>query len=235
MTDMASLTRDENRELLTYLESFLTEERKQRFRNVIPFRTRHLTVALEDIYQEHNAGAIMRTCDCFGVQDVHVIEERYHSKITHNIAQGAEKWLTTYTYPPSEDESKNCIRQLKKSGYRIVATTPHAHESSLRDFDLATPAALFFGAEKTGISDALREEADELLCIPIYGFTESFNVSVATALILQSLTDRLHQREDITWQLSEEEQERILLKWTMQTVRSGEELAVRFLTERGIA
>ncbi len=225
--DLKSLTPVEKDLLQNHLNEFISEHKKERFSFVLNNRTRHFTVVLEDIYQERNAGAILRTADCYGIQDVHIIETKYQHKVTHSIAIGAEKWMTTHLYQPPEDIAV-CIDRLKKEGYRIVATTPHNRSQTIHDIPVDRKAAIVLGAEKNGISDEVMALADEFLTIPIYGFSESFNVSVANALILHELTNRM-KKEGVDWQLSEDEKKDLLLEWSLRSVKSGEMIARKFL------
>ena len=228
---MDSYTVEERNYLLEKLTPFLTEHKQQLFDKILNLRTRHFVVAAEDISHERNAGAMMRTCDCFGIQDFHLIENNHSKRATHFMAKGAEKWITKTVYDRDEESAIQCIHALKKKGYRIVATTPHAPENSLHDFDIRKKAAFFFGSEDPGISHLVEENADEFLTVPIYGFTESYNVSVATALILQQVTHKLHQSE-INWQLTETEKKDLLLEWTIKSIRRPDPLIRRFLDER---
>ncbi|MBL7473154.1 TrmH family RNA methyltransferase [Robertkochia sediminum] len=212
-----------SRELLQYLEGFITPERKQRFEEILKYRTRYFTVAIEDIFQVHNTSAVIRSCDIFGIQDAHVIEERYGKRLDKNIAMGAQKWVDVHRYETTDA----CIAKLREEGYRIVATTPHEPTCDLFDLDIETPSAFFFGTERDGLSETVLSQADERLRIPMYGFTESLNISVSAAIILQHITTRL-RASDIPWALSEEEQFDKRLDWTRKSVRSVDEILSRF-------
>jgi tRNA (guanosine-2'-O-)-methyltransferase len=219
------------KELITYLEGFVTERRKELFRKVLDLRTRYLTVVLEDLYQSHNASAVLRSCDCFGIQDVHIIENRNKYTVNPDIALGASKWLHLIKYNRSEENTAEAVRTLKERGYRIVVTVPGEDAVPLDRFDLrAGKAALFFGTELTGLSDTAIAMADERLVIPMYGFTESFNISVSAGIILSHLVPRLHKMEG--WQLSGEEKEKIYLDWLKTSIKSSEQI-IREWQERG--
>lgn len=223
--------------LIEYLADFLTPERNDLFDRVLDLRTRYLTVVLEDIYQPQNASAVLRSVDCFGVQDVHVIENRNSFTVDREVAMGASKWLNLHKYTENESNSLDAIKHLKNQGYRIVATTPHEGDTDLEAFDLTKgKTALFFGTELTGISDVVKEEADEFLKIPMYGFTESFNISVSAAIILHYLTLRMRNEETINWQLSEEEKAAIKLAWIRRSLKRSELLEKRYheLQKKGI-
>ena len=210
-------------QLLEHLLSFLTERRKNLFEEVISKRTRHFTVATEDVYQLHNTSAIMRSCDVFGVQDLHVIEEKVSKKIDREIAMGAQKWVNIDRH----HSTKECIDNLKENGYQIIATTPHNNSTELKDFDISKKSAFFFGKEKEGLSDIVLEAADGYLKIPMYGFTESLNISVSAAIILQTLITKLKD-SDVVWELSELEKNEIKLQWAKMSIKSSTEIIERF-------
>ena len=175
--------------LLEYLESYLTENRRERFNKVLPKRTKHFTVATEDVYQLHNTSAVMRSCDVFGIQEVHIVEEANSKRIDAEIAMGAQKWVDLYRY----HTTKSCIKDLKAKGYQIVATTPHAQDCDLIDFDITKKSCFFFGRETEGLSQQIIDNADCFLKIPMVGFTESLNISVSAAIILQNVTAQLRK------------------------------------------
>jgi tRNA (guanosine-2'-O-)-methyltransferase len=214
MTDLA---------LLNYLEGFLTERRKTLFDKVVSNRTRHFTVAIEDVYQMHNTSAVLRSCDVFGIQDCHVIEEVNTKKMDREIAMGAQKWVDLHRYTNVDQ----CISTLKSEGYQIIATTPHNDSSLLHDFDITKKSALFFGRETQGLSDEVIKQADGFLKIPMFGFTESLNISVSAAITLQSITSKLRASE-IAWQLSEADQNEIKMRWTKKMIKSLDQILERY-------
>ena len=185
--------------LLEYLESYLTENRIARFQEVLSQRTKYFTIATEDVYQLHNTSAVMRSCDIFGIQDLHVVEQHNLKRIDREIAMGAQKWVDLHRY----QSSKQCIETLKSKGYQIVATTPHENDLLLEDFDVTKKSCFFFGKEDMGLSEIVMQEADCYLKIPMVGFTESLNISVSAAIILQHVTTNLKKTE-IQWQLTDQ-------------------------------
>ena len=210
-------------ELLKHLQTFLTERRNNLFQKVLSERTRHFTIVTEDVYQLHNTSAVMRTCDVFGIQDLHVVEEKVSKRIDKEIAMGAQKWVSLKRYNSIND----CIKNLKNSGYQIIATTPHNNSTLLHDFDVSQKSAFFFGKESEGLSDTVMNAADGFLKIPMYGFTESLNISVSVAIILQSVVSKMKQSK-INWQLSEEEKFDIEMQWLKKTIKASEEIVQRF-------
>lgn len=165
----------------------------------------------------------MRTCDVFGIQDLHVVEEKVSKRIDKEIAMGAQKWVDFKRY----SSIKDCISNLKNSGYQIIATTPHDNSTMLHEFDVSKKSAFFFGKESDGLSDTVMNAADGFLKIPMYGFTESLNISVSAAIILQSVVSKLKQ-SNVSWQLSEEEKFEIEMKWLKKTIKASEEIIQRF-------
>jgi tRNA (guanosine-2'-O-)-methyltransferase len=208
---------------LHFLENILTENRKNKFLKVLENRTNHFTVVVEDIFQMHNASAVMRSCEVFGIQELNVIEQRYGKSIDKEIAMGAQKWVDINTF----DSISNGVETMKKKGYQIIATTPHENDCELDDFDISKPSALFFGTERDGLSEEILQCADGFLKIPMVGFTESLNISVSAAIIIQNLTNRL-RNSAIDWHLSEEE---ILLKrlaWAKNSIKDIKRIEERY-------
>ncbi|MHA7060111.1 TrmH family RNA methyltransferase [Aquimarina sp. M1] len=212
-----------DQKLLEYLESFLTSRRLGLYKKVIEQRTNHFTVAVEDVYQLHNTSAVIRSCDVFGIQNVHVIEEINAKRIDREIAMGAQKWVDINRYTTTAE----CINSIKSKGYQIVATTPHDDSVELKDFDINSPSAFFFGQEQEGLSDMVLESADIKLHIPMVGFTESLNISVSAAIILQQVTSLL-RRSGISWQLSEEEKLEKRLDWAKKVIKSHKKIIARY-------
>ena len=213
------------KELIEYLETFLTPRRQDLFKQVLDERTRFLTVAIEDVGHLHNTSAVMRSCDAFGVQDVHVIEELKGKRIDREIAMGAQKWTSVKRY----DSTKNALAKLKSEGYQIVATTPHHTAHKLEDFKLDKPTALFFGSEKDGLTETVIEAADEYIYIPTFGFTQSLNISLCAAILLQELTQRL-RNSSLDWKLKPEDIEEIKTLWLKRNLKDYDALVAQFKT-----
>ncbi|WP_374401852.1 TrmH family RNA methyltransferase [Flavobacterium sp.] len=212
-----------NQELLTYLEGFLTENRKEGFLRVLKNRTKHFTIAMEDVYQLHNTSAVMRSCEVFGVQELNVIEQKFGKRIDSEIAMGAQKWVDVNRF----NTVQSCIDAKRAQGYQIIATTPHNDSCMLHEFDITKPAAIFFGTEKNGLSEEVIEQADGFIKIPMVGYTESLNISVSAAIIIQDITTRLRQ-SNIYWQLTEEEVLEKRLDWTRKSIKDIEFIEKKF-------
>lgn len=211
---------------LNFLENILTENRKERFLEVLQFRTNHFTVAIEDVFQLHNTSAVMRSCEVFGIQELNVVEEKYGKNIDKEIAMGAQKWVDVNRF----ESIVNCIATLQTKGYQIIATTPHNDDCLLENFDISKPSALFFGTERGGLSPEVLQAADGFLKIPMVGFTESLNISVSAAIIIQNLMNRLH-RSDINWQLTEEEILAKRMQWAKNSIKDIKRIEERYYSE----
>lgn len=216
-----------NIDYLEFLEGILTDNRKQRFADVLSQRTKHFTIAMEDIFQMHNTSAVMRSCEVFGIQELNIIEQRFGKKIDSEIAMGAQKWVDIKPFATIQ----NCIDAKKAEGYQIIATTPHNDSCLLKDFDITKPSAIFFGTERDGLSEEVLAQADGYLKIPMVGFTESLNISVSAAIIIQDLTARLRE-STINWHLTPEE---ILVKrldWARKSIKDIKRIEERYFAEK---
>lgn len=218
------------RELVEYLENFVSERRVEIFDKVLSDRTKYISVVLEDIFQPHNASAVLRTCDCLGVQEVNIIENRNEYNVNPDVALGSDKWLTLVKYKGEGNNTYEAYKDLRSRGYRIVATSLHEKEAvSLDKFDLGKgPVALVFGTEMHGLSKMAVEEADEYLKIPMYGFTESYNLSVSAAIIIYELVAVL-KKSTISWQLSNEEKIYVKLNWLRNSIKKSELLEKKYI------
>ncbi|MBT3243450.1 MAG: RNA methyltransferase [Bacteroidetes bacterium] len=216
--------------LLEHLSEFVLPRRLELFEEVLAKRSKYITVALEDIYQSQNASAVLRTCECLGVQDVHIIEDRNQYKLNPDVVMGSTKWLSMYRYNLSNSKTPTleAINQLRTKGYRIVATTPHKDDVELQNLDLTKgKIALFFGTELTGLSKTMLDNADEFVKISMHGFTESFNISVSAAITLHHLRQKL-ENSGIMWQLSKEEKDELKLSWLKQSIKKADLIEEQF-------
>ena len=213
-------------EYLAYLEGFLTENRKERFQKVLENRTNHFTIAVEDVFQFHNTSAVMRSCEVFGIQEINIVEQRFGKDIDKEIAMGAQKWVDINRF----DNITNCIENLRTKGYQIIATTPHDDSCLLHEFDISKKSALFFGTEKEGLSEEVMKQADGFLKIPMVGFTESLNISVSAAIIIQDITSRL-RLSTIDWQLTENELLEKRLIWAKNSIKDIKRIEERYYSQ----
>lgn len=216
------------------LLGFQLEERTQRLFQALNERTRYISVVLEDIFHSHNANAVVRSCECYGIQDLYVIENKYRFAISRSVNRGSVKWVDLHRFDQKDQENTMaCMDHLRKKGYLIAAATPHTSNTDLYSIPLDWPIALMFGREKEGLSKTALREADVHLRIPMYGFTESLNISVAAAIAVQHLTYRLRASEGIHWRLTEAEQEQLLYRW-LKSDYKGFDLLQQKLIDSGI-
>ena len=221
------------RERLEYMTQFLTEERKEVLSRTLDQRTHYMRIMTENMFHPQNASAIMRHCEAFGIQQIHTVEDRCRFDPSVNIVRGTQKWVDVEHH----DTTKEALEALKSEGYRIVATTPHRCSVTPETFDVTKGKfALVFGTEHAGISDEVIEVADDFLMIPMCGMVESLNVSASAAILIYMLSQRIRQQVD-GWQLSDDEQLKLLTRWTMSSVRDFEgilrkaEQSGKFITE----
>jgi len=217
--------------LIEHLAGFVSDARRERIEWVLERRTRCVTVLLEDVYQPHNASAVLRSCDCFGVQDVHIVEQDNAYRVNPNVALGASKWLSLVRYREAEGNAAACVAALKERGYDLVAATPHHEDCLVEDLEIDRPLAVFFGTEDEGLSADTLASMDRYVKIPMFGFTESFNVSVSAALILRELVRRLRTAA-VDWPLDEQEKLDLRLQWYRTVVRGSDLIERRYLEER---
>ncbi|HOK51629.1 MAG TPA: RNA methyltransferase [Bacteroidales bacterium] len=217
--------------LLTYLQQFVSNDRIKLINEKIEHRTRYITLLVENIYQSHNASAILRTSDCFGVQDVYIVEKNNRFSANEEVALGAQQWLTVKTYPSSEGNTRQAIEELKQKGYRVVATALHKNAQPLENFDFKKgKVAFMLGTELTGLTEEALSLADEYVIIPMRGFTQSLNVSVAAGILLHFSTWRV-LNSDIPWSLSEEEKLELKIQWLKKSIRHGDLIEQRYLSQ----
>jgi tRNA (guanosine-2'-O-)-methyltransferase len=219
---------DKKRELLEYLSGFVTQNKLDLFERIIRFRTRHIAVVLEDLYQPHNASAVLRTCDCFGIQDVHIIENNNRYEVNPDVALGSSNWLTLIKYNRLDYNTPEAFDHLRKNGYQIILTSPHKNDMLLEELPVEKKTALVFGSEMRGLTDKAISQADGWVKVPMVGFTESLNISVSAAVMLYYLTGKL-RKSNIQWALSDEEMVDIKLSWLKKAVKSADLLEQRFL------
>ncbi len=213
---------------IDYLKKFITEKRYEKFKIILSNRTRYITVVIEDIFQGHNASAVLRTCDCFGIQDVHCIENRNIFQPNEEVSMGAAQWLSIHRYNEKEvNNTEICFKRLREKGYRIIGTSPHIRAKKIQELDINNPVALVFGSEKLGLSEHALQHADEWVYVPMCGFTESLNISVCVAICLFELTNKLYNSH-IPYHMSEEEKQEILLQWIKNTLKDAEKILERY-------
>jgi len=221
--------------LLDYLGKYITSHKKSVMEKVLSQRTRYFTVVLEDIFKPHNASAVLRTCDCFGIQDVHVIERTNQYKINPFVTRGASQWIDLQKYyHPEGSAVQACFSELRRKGYKIFGTSPS--ESSIAAYEIPTDEklALVFGNEHEGISDEVKQNVDGLVHIPMAGFTESFNISVAASILLYEVVKKANMQQIPSYFLTEEEKQELRLKWYKSVVKNADLHEKGYLSRRSL-
>ena len=203
-------------ELVAYLGQYITTHKKSAIERVLAQRTRFFTVVLEDIFKPHNASAVLRTCDCFGIQDIHLIEKTDTYKINPFVTRGAAQWVDLHKYFTAEGSAiDQCFGRLRSEGYAIYGTSPATDSISIHDLPLLPnqKVALVFGNEHEGISEEVKSKVDGLVHIPMRGFTESFNISVSASIFLYELMKRANEMAIPNFHLSDSERHELRLRW----------------------
>ncbi|MBU8901519.1 MAG: RNA methyltransferase [Victivallales bacterium] len=220
----------ENAGLIEYLDDFITPRRKELIEKILAERTRHLTIVLEDVWHSPNASAAIRSCECFGIQDMYVIENNDRFKANTKVVQGSAKWINLQRFnQANNNNTETCFNHLRQNGYAIAATTLRKEKHTpLSDIPLDQKLAVCFGCEESGLSDFAHEQADYFVQLPMHGFTESFNISVSVALVLQTLCQRLRE-SNISTNLTKEEKAEIRIKWFQNSIQNCDLLIKRYL------
>ena len=216
-TNLGSLNNpDYDQKFLDYLSQYVTDGKKELFEVILGQRTKNLTIVLEDIFKAHNASAVLRTAECMGIQDVHVVEQRNPYDYNPYVLRGAGKWLSLHKYEGTDQNMKVCFDRLRSEGYKLIATSPHEYAVDYADLEVTEKTAVIFGTEETGISEYVKENADGFVKIPMMGFTESFNISVSAAIVLEDFNRKM--RKNFPCELSAEEKSTLRLEWYKKVV-----------------
>lgn len=210
---------------------FISDDKVRRFNEIVNNRTRYFTIVLEDVFQAQNTNAVIRSCECFGIQDLHLIENKYDFEVVPDISKGSSQWINIQQYNQALNNTKPCLQHLKNQGYTIIGTSPHQNEINLEDISIDNKTAFVLGSEKDGLSQEAKEICDGFMKIPMVGFTESLNLSNCSAIIAQSLTNRI-RRSEIPWQLTEEEKTAILIEWCFEVTGRKELLLEYFFQNK---
>ncbi|MCC6600950.1 MAG: RNA methyltransferase [Crocinitomicaceae bacterium] len=199
------------------LSEHLSQRKVELFERVASQRTRHFCLVLEDIYQAQNASAVFRSMESWGMQDLYVIENNHRLKVNQRVSKGSSNWLTVHRFANSENNSLDCINALKKKGYLVANTSLSEKAIDLSSLNIEKKTAIIMGTELSGVSDVVEKNCDLSVKIPMYGMTESLNVSVAAGVIIQYLTSRL-RNSSVDWRLSDKEQLDLKIEWARKTI-----------------
>jgi tRNA (guanosine-2'-O-)-methyltransferase len=219
----------DKQKLIEYLRHFSTEERYNRIQGIAGKRTRHFSVVVENLYQSHNISAILRTAECLGIQEIHIIENNFQYEISEQVSLGSHKWLSIHQHNEQKTNTIQCLEMVKKQGYKIIATLPHENDCLLDEISIDEKTAFVFGTELDGLTQEAIAMADGFVKIPMYGFTESYNVSVSVALTMMNVCERLRKSE-LNWRLSEEERIDLELQWLKKSIKDVDRIIERYGT-----
>lgn len=206
------------REVIAALSHRLTPERLARIQAVVAERTRCIVPVLEGLYDRGNVSAVIRSAESLGYQHLHIIDTSPRFMNARRVSQGAEKWVELREWQATEP----CVAALRDQGYRIAVAHLDAEAVPLRTVDPCIPTALFFGAEHAGPSEALLAASDLRVLIPMSGFTQSFNISVAAAIMLHDLRERRIARLGQHGDLTADEQEALTAAYCLRSVPQAE-------------
>ena len=219
----------QKQQLIASLSTVINEQRQNLILQILARRTRYIMVVLEDVYQSQNASAVIRSAECLGIQELHIIENKNEYQLNPGVVQGASKWIEIIQY---KEEGKNntetCLNNLKDKGYKIVAMTLRQGSLGLDELVLDTKFALCFGSEEPGLTNTAHEIADEYVKIPMVGFTQSYNLSVSAGISLHHFTTKIRD-SSINWQLSEEDKTSLYIDWLSKSTPTGKVLLEKFI------
>jgi len=219
-------------ELTEYFAEFVSDNKKQLIEKVLKNRTDYMTLVLEDIYQSQNASATLRTCECLGVQNIHIIENKNSYKLNPDVVMGSSKWIDLHRFKEENlNNTEECYKALRAKEYKIVATSPNIDSFSAEELPLDNKIAVVFGTEEEGLTEYALEKADYKLKLPMYGFTQSYNISVSVAIAFAQLINRIHQLKE--WQLTADEIDKLRLNWYKKVVARGEVMERVYLEQKG--
>ena len=213
-----------NQEIYDYLQQFLTDERLSKIKHFSKESSDFVFPVMEDVYQFRNAAAIVRSVEACGFHHVVALEEENVFNPNLKVTKGAETWVQVEKMPNNLDS----LKEIKSRGYRILAVSPEKNATMLPDYEVKEPIALVFGTELEGVSDEILDFADETLAIPMFGFTKSFNVSVAAAICMYELKQKL-MKSGIEYQLSDQKLLELKIRWAKNSIKSSEQILERFL------
>ncbi len=193
---------------IEFLEPLVNDERKRKIMEVLSHRTEHVIPVLEGIYDMGNLHAVVRTAEGLGFHALHLVETQENYKLPNRVTQSTDKWLEITKWKAVGP----CFQELKNQGYQIACSSLSTKSIPLNAIDLHQKTALVFGNERSGASQEALDLADHHFQIPMVGFAQSFNISVAAAISLA------HVRDKITSTLSVETQRRFYAEYLLRSV-----------------
>lgn len=209
-----------------YLKQFLTEERISKIEHFSKESSDFVLPVIEDIYQFRNAAAIVRSVEACGFHKVVALQEEYSFEPNLRVTKGADTWVEVEKLPRNIDS----FQKIRNRGYKILAVSLENNAVMLPDYQITEPVALVFGTEMEGVSQEILDFADETLAIPMYGFTRSFNVSVAASICMYELKQKLIT-SNLNYKLSEEKLLKMKIRWAVNSIRSGQQIFEKYLKD----
>jgi tRNA (guanosine-2'-O-)-methyltransferase len=206
-----------------YLKQFLTDERLRKIEHFAPESSDFVLPVLEDVYQFRNAAAIVRSVEACGFHKVVALQEENNFEPNLKVTKGADTWVEVEKLPRNIES----FQKIKDKGYKIVVVSLENNAKMLPDYEITEPIALVFGTEMEGVSQEILDFADETLAIPMYGFTRSFNVSVAASLCMYELKQKL-MKSGIDYKLNDEKLLRMKIRWAVNSIKSGEQILAKY-------
>jgi tRNA (guanosine-2'-O-)-methyltransferase len=224
-------------ELINHLFEYITENKRKKIEEISAFRTRYLTLVLEDIEESKDASAVIRTCDCFGIQEINIVENNSRYRINPDVTMGSSKWIDINQFKSPKlpekptDNTSICLDFLKTKNYKIIAMTPNPAAISLEELPVDHKIALMFGSEEKGLSEMALKKADFRVRIPSYGFSESYTISVSAAISINFLMAKI-LNSGIPIFLTETELIDLKLKWIKKVIKKAEMLEKKFFERK---
>ena len=206
-------------------QPFISEERMNRIIKVARNRTRSVIPVIDGLVNTGNVSAVMRSAEALGYQDIHVIVRTQVFKQSQRASQGAEKWLDIYRWP----DPVRCIQSFREQGYNTVALYLDEEAKPISDIDFTHPTALVFGNEEDGISHEVLQQVDEKAILPMSGFTESFNVSVAAAITMYHIMEERIRKIGYHADLPIEAQTELMARYCLNSMRGADKMMERLL------
>ncbi|WP_262151646.1 TrmH family RNA methyltransferase [Chryseobacterium foetidum] len=215
-----------DQQIYDYLKNFLTDERLSKIEHFAPESSDFILPVIEDIYQFRNAAAIVRSVEACGFHKVVALQEDNNFEPNLRVTKGADTWVEVERLPRNMESFQN----IKDRGYKMVAVSLEKNAKFLPEYEITEPIALVFGTEMQGVTEEILDFADETLAIPMYGFTRSFNVSVAASICMYELKQKLI-KSDIDYKLDEEKLLQMKIRWAVNSIKSGQQIYDKFLRE----
>lgn len=210
-----------------YLKQFLTTARLEKIEKYAPESTGFILPVMEDIFQFRNAAAIVRSAEACGIHKIVALEKDHIFNPNLKVTKGAENWVEVEKLPYDIET----LKQIKARGFKIVAVSPENNATHLPDFKIEQPISLVFGTEHEGVTEEILDFADETVSIPMFGFTQSYNVSVAAAICFYDLRQKL-ENSDIDFKIPAEQILDLKIRWAVNSLQSGAEILRKFLADK---